>query len=552
MTATLRFGDDTLSPDRLLPRVRRVAGGLLALGVRDEDVVALVLRNEPAAIEITLACNLIGAYHCPINFHFREQELGYILADSGATVLFIHADLLPALAGAIPSACRVVRVEPSALTRAAHRLPPRAAADGAGGAGGADGADTVATTRNADAAADAIDPDDARQPGSIRAASPPEYEYEAWLGAQTPYDGPPHVAPGRFAYTSGTTGRPKGVRRLRETLHPEQPRLLAEVARASFGFEPGARVLLPAPLYHGAPNLYAIQAMQLAERLVLLPRFDAGATLRTIESERITHAYLVPTMCVRLLALPEAVRRRHDLSSLRFVTATGSPFAPDVKRAMIGWLGPVIREAYASSELGVTTLIDAHEWLARPGSVGRPLGQAQVRIVDDEGRELPAGRIGNIHARQPAYADFTYHRLPDARRAIDHGGLACVGDIGYLDADGYLYICDRKSDMVISGGVNIYPAEIEAALATMPGVADSVAFGVPDAEYGETVLAIVQPEPEAALDEATVLNWLRSRIAAYKLPRRIEFTPRLPREDSGKVMKRHLRDPYWKKAGRRI
>ena len=511
MLARLHFAGEAIESGELERRIDLVAGGLNALGIAAGDVVALMLRNEPAAIELTLACNRIGAYHCPVNWHFKDQELAYILNDSGAKALFIHADLLTGVVAGIPRAVVTIAVTPAAYT-----------------------------LRTCGAVVDVA---------ALPANAP---EYKSWRERQSPYQGPAQIAPGRFAYTSGTTGRPKGVRRLTQALHPEQLRLLDETVRRTFGFDASARAFLSAPLYHGAPNLYAAQAAIRVDTLVLEPRFDAEATLRAIHEHRLTHLYLVPTMCVRMLALAEATKKRYDLSSVSFVIATGSPFPREVKRAMIDWWGPVIFESYASSETGMTTIIDSEEWLRRPGSVGLPVGSAQIKIVSDEGRELGTGEIGNVYVRQPAYPDFTYHNLPEARRAIDYQGMVCLGDVGFLDADGYLFICDRKSDMVISGGVNIYPAETEDVLGTMPGVADCVAFGIPDAEFGEALAAVVQPEPGAELSADSVRNWLKQRIAGYKVPKLVEFVQTLPREDSGKIFKRSLREPYWQKTGRSI
>jgi len=312
------------------------------------------------------------------------------------------------------------------------------------------------------------------------------------------------------------------------------------------------RALVSAPLYHSAPNLYAMQALLHGSLLVVEPRFDAERTLTLIERHRLTNIYLVPTMYVRLLRLPPQTRRRYDLSSLRFISSTGSPCPPDVKRAMIDWVGPIITETYAASELGHVTFIGSREWLERPGSVGRPLGQGVVKILDDEGRELPPGEVGLIYCRQPAYPDFTYTNNPEARRALERDGLWCVGDMGYLDAAGYLYVADRKSDMVISGGVNIYPAEIEAVLMTMPGIADCAVFGIPDAEFGEALAAAVQLRSDDGITGDDIQRYLREKIAGYKVPRVVTFHEALPREDSGKIFKRLLRAPYWADAGRRI
>jgi long-chain acyl-CoA synthetase len=259
-------------------------------------------------------------------------------------------------------------------------------------------------------------------------------------------------------------------------------------------------------------------------------------------------------MYVRMLRLPESVRRRYDLSSLKYVSSTGSPCAPEVKRAMIEWLGPVIHETYASSEAGMVTVIGSEDSLRKPGSAGKTLGQARLRIIDAGGKDCPPGTVGTIYVRQPAYADFTYHHNDDARRAVEHEGLISMGDMGYLDEEGYLFVSDRASDMVISGGVNIYPAEIEHVLITMPGVADCALIGIPDDEYGEALAAQVvlyedhQPQPGVEM----IRDWLKSRIADYKVPRRIDIVAALPRDDNGKVAKRRIRDAYWKDRERRI
>ena len=318
------------------------------------------------------------------------------------------------------------------------------------------------------------------------------------------------------------------------------------------GIEPGMRALVSAPLYHSAPNSYALHAMLNGELLVLEEKFDAERTLQLVQELKLTHAYLVPTMYVRLLRLPSSIKSRCDLSSIRFVSSTGSPCPAEVKRAMIDWWGPVFHESYAASELGYVTEIGSAEALRKPGSAGRALGAATLRILDEAGRELPSGEIGLIYARQPAFPDFVYNNDAEARRRIEHDGLWTMGDMGYLDAEGYLFVCDRASDMVISGGVNIYPAEIEAALALMPGVRDCAVFGIPDEEFGETLCAAIQLEPGASLSSADVQSFLKGKIAAYKVPRKIDFHAELPREDSGKIFKRRLRAPYWEKSGRRI
>lgn len=484
MTATLRCGEQTVGAEEMERRVARAAGALDGAGIGEGSVVALLLRNGPAYLEAMLACRRLSAYHCPVNWHFKAEEAGFILRDSGARLLVADPALLPQVEQGLPEGLRVVS------------------------------------------------------------------DWASWRESHAPWRGAARAPRGNMPYTSGTTGRPKGV--LRKPASDAERSLALELYRIALGLEPGMRSLLSAPLYHSAPNLYALQVLLGGELLVLEPRFDAERTLALIERHRLSHLYLVPTMYVRLLKLPAETRRRYDLSSVRFVSSTGSPCAPEVKRAMIDWWGPVINETYASSETGHITFIDSADWLRHPGSVGRALGKGRLKILDDEGRELPPGEVGAIYVRQPAYPDFTYVNNAAARAALERDGLWSVGDMGYVDAEGYLYVADRKSDMVISGGVNIYPAEIEAVLLGMPGVADCAVFGIPDAEFGEALAAAIQVSAGKPLSADGVQAYLRERIADYKVPRLVSFHEQLPREDSGKIFKRVLREPYWRDAGRRI
>jgi|AP12_2_1047962.scaffolds.fasta_scaffold09654_1 long-chain acyl-CoA synthetase len=513
MTATLLFDDNATDGKSFDDAAARAATGLAALGVGEDDVVCIMLRNEPAFLEAVFAARLLGAYPCPINWHYKADETGWILADSGAKALVVHADLLPQIAGAIPRGVEIVVVQPEAATRSAFDIATSGAQ-----------------------------------------VTPGMREWRTWLAAQAPRSRPVRVPRANMPYTSGTTGRAKGVRRILPA--PENASVAAALTRdalaRALGVETGMRALMSAPLYHSAPISYAIQVVLSGAIFVIEPKFDAERTLALVERHRLSHAYLVPAMYARLLKLPDAVKRRYDLSSMRFVASTGSPCPPDVKRAMIDWWGPVFNESYASSEGGYVTVISSAEALAKPGSAGRPIGTGALKIFDAEGCELPPGEIGLIYARQPAYPDFTYNNNPDARRALERDGLWTLGDMGYVDADGYLFVCDRAADMVISGGVNIYPAEIEASLATMPGVHDCAVFGIPHAEFGEALAAAIQPEPGAALDSGSVRAWLSARIADYKVPRVVEFHAELPREESGKIFKRRLREPYWKDAGRKI
>lgn len=489
-------GDCQLDRAALMRRGEQVAAGLAAMGIGEGDVVAVLLRNGMPYLEIIQACKRLGCYYCPINWHYTPDEVAYLVRDSGARLLIAEEDLWQAARAALPA-----------------DLPSR----------------------------------------RVGAAAVSE-DYASWREAQAPYDGPVVAPRGHMAYTSGTTGRPKGVVRAPFPLDQLAKRLAAveAVVEQAYGLRPGCRALLPAPVYHSAPSVFAQVALRVCETLVLAPRFDPLEVLRLIERHRIDTVYLVPIMYVRLLKLDPAQRAAFDLSSLRFVASTGAPCAPALKRAMIDWLGPVIHETYASSEAGMVTVIDSHEALARPGSAGRPIGGAQIRIYGDDGALCAPGQIGRIHVRQPAYADFTYRNNPQARSRIERDGLIGLGDLGYLDDDGYLFVCDRESDMVISGGVNIYPAEIEHHLTQYPGVADCAVFGVPDDEFGERLLALVQPAADTALAPEEVLRWLSTRVARYKVPRELRLRQSLPRDDNGKIAKRRLRDAFWAERDRKV
>ncbi|WP_326537484.1 AMP-binding protein [Pseudorhodoferax sp.] len=495
--ARVVLGERTLDADMQADRGARLAGGLRRLGLREGDVLAVLMRNDLPYIDVVHACRIAGIAYCPINWHFTADEVAFIVEDSGAKALLGHGDLLDEVAHRFDRTLHLLAVGPTGCARASH--------------------------------------------------------YESWLVASPRYDGPTVSPRGHMAYTSGTTGRPKGVVRHPVPLDelPARQLLSRQLLEQTFGLHAGCRALLPAPLYHSAPSGFLQGALAAAERLVVMERFDAEAVLAAIAEHRIDTVYLVPIMYVRLLRLPQEVRRRHDLSSLRYIASTGAPCAPEVKRAMIEWLGPIVHETYASSEAGMVTSISAKEALARPGSAGRPVLGAQVRILDAQGVSCAPHEIGLIYVRQPVYSDFTYRHNDAARRAVERDGLIHLGDMGYLDADGYLFVCDRASDMVISGGVNIYPAEIENRLMAYAGVADCAVFGVPDAEYGERLHAVVEPARGVTLQADILRSWMQAGLSGYKVPREIEFAE-LPRDDNGKIAKRRLRARHWEGHARRV
>ncbi|MBR0717446.1 acyl-CoA synthetase [Bradyrhizobium liaoningense] len=490
-------------------RSNRIASGLAKIGVKQGDCVCVLLRNDIAFIEAAYAAMRLGAYGVPINWHFKPEEINYILKDSGTSVLIGHADMLHALRDAIPKGVTAISVPTPPEILKSYKIHP----------------DHLKT------------PDFA-------------IDFESWLKQYQPYDGPVVPQPMNMIYTSGTTGHPKGVRRHAPT--PEQQAAGERMRAMIYGLKPGARALLPGPLYHSAPNSFGLRAGKLGGALLLMPRFEAEEFLELIARYRIDTIFMVPTMFIRLMKLPEKVRRQYDMSSLRHVIHAAAPCPPDVKRAMIEWWGPVIYEFYGSTESGAVTFATSEDALKKPGTVGKISPGAELRFLGEDGRALPVGEIGEIYSRMPQTADFTYHNKPEKRTEIDREGFITSGDVGYIDADGYVFICDRKRDMVISGGVNIYPAEIESVLHAVPGVHDCAVFGIPDAEFGEALMAVVEPQAGVTLDATEIRARLKASLADYKVPKHIEIHAQLPREDSGKIFKRRLRDPYWERAGRKI
>jgi long-chain acyl-CoA synthetase len=505
MFPTLSFGDQEFTPEEMSARSARVAGAMVAVGLREGDTIALMLRNEPALMHIMLAARQVGLYFAPLNWHFKSEEAGYIIRDCGAKALFAHSDLFQQIADGIPPDVSVFALQPHPLTAASYNIQEPA-------------------TRIPDGTVD----------------------WAARVAAAEPLATNAAIPRGMIAYTSGTTGRPKGVRRFPPSPEeaPAHAELVARMFQRCLGLSPNARCLISAPLYHSAPCVSSLMMAQFGSWLRLEPKFDAHSTLSIIERLRITHPYLVPTMYVRLLRLPEDVRNKYDLSSVKFVGSTGAPCAPDVKQAMIDWWGNVINETYAASETGYLTAISSTETRLKPGSAGRSIEGVSIKIMDDDGNEVAAGVIGKIYARHFGTSRFTYINREDDRKAVENDGYVTVGDIGYLDDEGYLYVCDRRTDLVLSGGVNIYPAEIEQVLITMPGVADCAVFGIPDSEFGQSLVAAVQTHGEASMTAQQVQEFLARKLANFKVPRIVEFRDSLPREDTGKIFKRRLQDEY--------
>lgn len=347
-------------------------------------------------------------------------------------------------------------------------------------------------------------------------------------------------------YSSGSTGLPKGIKQVLPDTSVDGLSAMFRIYTDRYGWGEDTVYLMPCPLYHSGPLRFSMAMQQVGAKLVVMDRFDAEEALALVERHRVTHAHWVPTMLVRLLKLPAEVRARYDVSSLRIVVHGAAPIAVDVKRAAIDWLGPILEESYGGTEGNGLTMITSREWLDHPGSVGRPF-LGQVHILDDAGQELPPGEVGTIwFSGGPGFA---YHQDP-ARTAdaIDAAGRSTLGDIGYLDGDGYLYLTDRRGNMVISGGVNVFPQEAENRLISHPEVADASVFGIPEADMGEVLHAVVQPLDPAADTtelEMKLAVWCREALASIKCPRSWEFRATLPRHDTGKIYARHLKEEWF-------
>lgn len=512
MTSTvdgfLRCGHRELPRGTLMERAARAATGLEQTGVQVGGAVAILMRNDVAFVEAVFAAGFVGAHAVPLNWHFTAQEIDYILADAGATHVIAHADLLHRLQDTLESDATVLAV----------RTPPEVLE------------------------AYGIAPQLAEPPATA-------LEWDAWVASHEPRARDAHGG-GTMMYTSGTTGRPKGVRR-----HPvsaERRDADAQLRQRWFGNRPGLRTAIVGPMYHSVQLSYTLAAVSAPGAVLLEPRFDAEHLLALIESERLTHLHLVPIMMSRLAKLPAEVRARYDVSSLELVIHGSAPCPAEVKRALIAWLGPIVHEYYGATETGMVTRASSEEWLQRPGTVGRAWPGREVRIYDEAGALLPAGREGEVYVSLGPMSDFTYQNAPADRVRIDRAGCVTNGDVGYLDDDGYLFLCDRLHDMVISGGVNIYPPEIEAVLVSHPAVLDAAVFGVPDEEYGESLMGVVQLCEGGTTSAEELRGYVRARLAAFKAPRVIELRHELPRDASGKLAKHRLREPYWRAAGRRI
>jgi long-chain acyl-CoA synthetase len=445
-----------------------------------------MLDNDPRYFEIVWGASRCGLYYTPVGRYLHADEAGYIIRDCGARIVFLGRRFLEIAARLVDDGPELIVLD----------------ADGG----------------------------DAR-------------DYESLLPASAASSASPDAPVGSaFFYSSGTTGRPKGIRRGCAANQAD-----AELRfrwREPFGFGADTVYLSPAPLHHAAPLSFSIFAMMRGGSVVVMSRFDPAGALASIERHKVTHSQWVPTMFFRMLALPEAVRGGFDLASHRCAIHAAAPCPVEIKGRMIAWWGPIVWEYYGGSEGNGVTLISSGQWLVRKGSVGKAV-VGVVHILGEDGRELAPGEIGDVYFDGPAFA---YHNDPEkTARSRSPQGWTTLGDVGYLDAEGYLYLTDRRAYTIISGGVNIYPAEIENVLALHPAVRDVAVFGIPNAEFGEEVKAaveLVDPGLAGADTEHELIAYCRDRLAHYKCPRSVDFHPALPRQETGKLLKHALHRHY--------
>lgn len=483
---------ETVTYQELDDRANRLSRLFRSKGLQPGSTMAILLKNEPRFCEVAWAAQRSGLYYTAVNWHLTPDEAAYIINDSGAELVIASHDLAEQAAALDPARVPAVR------TRV-----------------------------------------------MIGGVCPGWESYEDAVSG-LPAEPIPDECEGDFIlYSSGTTGRPKGIKRPL-TLAPlgKDPLRLTGFLR-NLGMGDGDVYLSPAPLYHAAPLSWMVTAQRLGATVVVMERFDPLQCLQLIESYRVTHAQFVPTMFIRMLKLPKQERESRDTTSLRAVVHSAAPCPVEIKRQMIDWWGPIIHEYYSSTEGIGATWVNSELWLRHPGTVGK-VGYGKVHILDNAGNELQAGQVGVVWFEGGRRLE--YHNDPEkTAAATNRRGWATVGDIGYVDEDGYLYLTDRESFVIISGGVNIYPQEIENVLVTHPKVMDAAVIGVPNEDLGEEVKAIVQlVNPEDASPETAneLIDFCRSLLARYKCPRTVQFLRELPRGETGKLHKRLLRDSY--------
>jgi acyl-CoA synthetase (AMP-forming)/AMP-acid ligase II len=492
----MAISGETVTFADLEKRANQGAHALRQLGLKSGDTIAIACDNRLEFFDVMWAAQRSGLILVLLSARLKTDEIAYIVNDSGAKTLIVS--------NAMAATARNV-------SEIASSIP---------------GLKQIAT----------IGPVDALKDWNVLCANQPETPIvDEEIG-------------GRMVYSSGTTGRPKGIKFASATGSPIQPNPGAVLFERLYGLGQDTVYLSPAPLYHSAPMGMTAGIQAVGGTAVILPKFEPEEFLKAIDRWKVTAVMVVPTMLIRLLSLPDEVRNRYDLSSLKTVIHAAAPCPAPVKQATIDWLGPIIEEFYAGSEGNGHVTISSQEWLARPGSVGRAV-VGQIHICDDEGNELPAGETGTIYFS--GGKPVSYHNDP-AKTASAHNpkhpDWSTIGDVGRLDEEGYLFLSDRKDFMIISGGVNVYPQEVENLLLSHPAVADAAVFGVPNPDFGEEVKAVIQPKDWTSATEAMakeLMTWCRERLADVKCPRSIDFERELPRAETGKLYKKELKARYW-------
>jgi len=491
----LIHGERTVTFAELHERANRYAAAMRRLGVVAGDRITGMSYNSVEGQEGAHGARRIGAVGVPINYHLRPAEVAYIVNDSGARVVIASADFLPILEEA---RSQIVGERQFLLTGTASPPP------------GWLSYEELLSEGSADEAADGASP----------------------IGAS-------------MIYTSGTTGRPKGAFRPSGV----NVKNIIQIIQV-FGLSPDDVHLQAGPAYHSAVGFFSALSQVLGATVVVEKRFDGAEALALIGRHRVTTTFMAPTLISRMLNQPEEYRTGIDLSSLKQIITGAAPCPISLKEKCIAYFGPVLWEFYGATETGINTVLKPEDQLRKPGSAGTAIEGQEIRLVDEEGVEVPVGMPGEFLVRNDALAE--YYNRPDATADSSHDGFFSVGDIAYRDAEGYYYICDRKIDMVISGGVNIYPAEVEAVLFEHPAVEDAAIIGVPNEEYGEEVKAVVKLKPGASATEAELIEFCNQRVAGYKRPKSVDFIDDFPRDVAGKTQKRRLRERYWEGLTRRI
>jgi long-chain acyl-CoA synthetase len=483
-------------------RSKKLASILQKQSIGQGDTVAVLMRNDVKYLEVIQACRYLGCYFVPLNWHSVATEIEHIVQDSGAKILIAHKDLVHPLNDQnFPEVLVAIFPTPTEV---------------------ADSYQIDVTTRSntADMALD----------------------LELAIQTAKHIDSEPQPFRGMFAYTSGSTGRPKGIKRKVDDSNGDKYAVYQGLARSLMQLTANDRFYVAAPIYHSAPNTLSVCSLAASDvDIYLSTKFDPEHFLEAIDKYKITHIYIVPTMMIRLLKLTQTIREKYDVSSLKYALSTGSACPADIKKSMIDWFGPIFYESYGASEIGFMTLISSSEALEKPGSVGKIVPGGAIKILDEHKQELAPKQSGLIYVDLPMFGTFDYTNFDGESSDYSYQNYTSVGDIGFLDEEGYLFINDRQKDMIISGGANIFPLEIESVLIQMDDIVDCAIFGASDPEFGEMVVAAVQCHPAKKITLAQMHEYLDGKLARFKFPRKLDIHEKLPREDSGKIFKQKLR-----------